>query len=162
MLKARRTDMIHFLMNIFKLHGILSSGTTKAQYKVALPLAVLFLAAGFVVPDYADPAAAATAAVALAPLVARALLWRKKEIEIPEVFVLKARKKTESLWHELKGTLYDAQAEGWDYAIDSDGNEWNCQTGEPTGKVIRLPNPAPDGVVREFVEKLKNEKKETK
>ena len=41
---ARRMVMIQFLMSIFKLHGILSSDTTMAQYKVALPLAVLFLA----------------------------------------------------------------------------------------------------------------------
>ena len=146
-------------MSIFKLHGILSSDTTMAQYKVALPLAVLFLAAGFIVPDYADPAAAATAAVAIAPLIARAVLWRKKEIELPEIFVVKARKKTESLWHELSGTLYDAHAEGWDYAVDIDGNEWDCNTGEATGKVLRLPKPAPEGMVRDFVDKLKSEKK---
>jgi len=151
--------MIQFLMSIFKLHGILSSDTTMAQYKVALPLAVLFLAAGFIVPDYADPAAAATAAVAIAPLIARAVLWRKKEIELPEIFVVKARKKTESLWHELSGTLYDAHAEGWDYAVDIDGNEWDCNTGEATGKVLRLPKPAPEGMVRDFVDKLKSEKK---
>ena len=150
--------MIQFLMSIFKLHGILSSDTTMAQYKVALPLAVLFLAAGFIVPDYADPAAAATAAVAIAPLIARAVLWRKKEIELPEIFVVKARKKTESLWHELSGTLYDAHAEGWDYAVDIDGNEWDCNTGEATGKVLRLPKPAPEGMVRDFVDKLKSEK----
>jgi len=152
--------MIQFFLNIFRLHGVLESQTTKAQYKIALPLAVIFLAAGFLIPDYADPASAATAAVAIAPLIARALLWRKKKSDLPEVYIVKARKKTESVWHTLTGTLFDAQAEGWDYAIDIDGNEWNCQTGEPTGKVIRLPNPAPDGVVREFVEKLKNEKKE--
>lgn len=63
------------------------------------------------------------------------------------------------LW--LAGVVRWARAreEGYDLATDTNGREWDCNTGEATGKVLRLPKPAPEGMVRDFVDKLKSEKK---
>lgn len=153
--------LIGLVKKVLKLNGILESQTTKDQAKIAFPLAVLFLLLGFIVPEWSDPAIAGAAALTFAPAIARFLLWRSPAavdgavIKLPDVEIFRAKRAGDLAWYECVGTLYDAREEGYDIATDPDGREWDVNTGEPTGITYRLPNPAPEGMVRDFVEKLK-------
>lgn len=153
--------LMSLVKKVLKLNGILESQTTKDQAKIAFPLAILFLLFGFVIPEWGDPAMAGAAAVAFAPAIARFLLWRKGEdsdevsIKLPDVEIFRAKHAGDIAWYTCIGTLYDAREEGYDLATDTNGREWDVHTGEPTGITYRLPNPAPAGMVTEFIEKLK-------
>lgn len=155
--------LIGFIKKVTRLQGVLQSETTLDQYKVAMPLAVLFAVIGFVIPEYAEPQMVAAIASIFAPLIVRVALWRDKQtpaIQLPDIMVIGAQKASETIWHELNGTLMDARAEGYDLAKDVDGIIYDCHTGEPTGARVRRPNPAPEGMVKDFIDKLKKEKDE--
>ena len=152
--------LIGFVKKVLRLNGILKSQTTRDQAKIAFPLAVIFLLLGFIVPEWADPAMAAAAAVTLSPAIARFLLWKKpeetepEEIKLPDVYIFRAKHVNDKAWFQCDGTLYDARAEGYDIATDKEGREWDVHTGEPTGITYHIPNPAPAGKVRDFVDSL--------
>lgn len=151
--------VISLVKNGLRLNGILRSQTTRDQWKATVPLAVFFTVAGLVVPEWSDPAAAASIASVLVPVMMRALMWRKKTaspIVLPDVNIVRARRATDTTWQSCIGTLYDAREEGYDIATAADGTEWDIAAGEPTGSVYRLPEPAPPGM--KHLEELKDDK----
>ena len=60
-----------FIKKVTRLNGIFQSNTTASQYKVALPLSILFAALGFVIPEYEEPQMAAAIMTVIAPIIAR-------------------------------------------------------------------------------------------
>lgn len=151
---------VSFVKKVSRLNGILKSQTTRDQAKVVFPLAVLFLFLGIIIPEWSDPAMAAAAAAALSPAIARITLWKRVQspdfvATLPDVEIFRARHTNDLAWYSCGGTLYDAREEGYDVATDIEGREWDIHTGEPTGVTYRLPDPAPEGMVRDFVDKLK-------
>ena len=133
--------MISLVKNVLRLNGILQSQTTRDQWKATVPLAVFFTVAGLVVPEWSDPATAASIASVLVPVMMRALMWRNNTpslIVLPDVSIVRARRITENTWSPCVGTLYDAREEGYDLAMTYDGIEWDIATGEPTGAVYGL------------------------
>ena len=124
------------------LHGALSSETTRRQWWVTFPVAVLVAAAGYFLPPIAgEEVALALATVliaALAPLVSRAVGYRDKlDLTYAEVYVIAVMRRRERVWRAFSGTLMDARAEGYDWARDADGNLYDVQSGQCEGVVMR-------------------------
>lgn len=69
---------VKVIRKMLKLEGILQSTTTLSQFQVTLPLAILFTLLGLVIPEWSEPASASSVITALAPLISRCLLWKKK------------------------------------------------------------------------------------
>lgn len=150
-----------FIKKVTRLNGIFQSNTTASQYKVALPLSILFAVLSFVIPEYAEPQMAAAIMTVIAPIIARIALWRDNShapVDLPDVMIVKAQRAKETVWRELHGTLLDAREEGYSLASTDDGTVYDVATGKPNGVKLRVPNPAPDGMVKDFVDKLKQNK----
>lgn len=153
--------LLRFIKKVTRLNGILQSETTASQYKIALPLAVLFAILGFIIPEYAEPQMVAAIMAVIAPIIARIALWRDNSdahVDLPDAMIIKAQKAKETVWHELHGTLLDAKQEGYKFAVSEDGTIYDVDNGLPTGAKLRMPNPAPQGAVKAFVDKLKQNK----
>lgn len=125
------------------LHGALGSTTTRGQWYVTIPVAVLVSALGAAVPALAgEPVALAAATVLVAvagPLVSRLARYAPPaNLPHADVFLFGVNSRREPLvWHAFQGTVLDAHEEGWDFGKDSDGNLYDLRTGRCEGVVMR-------------------------
>ncbi len=133
--------LLAILFRARALHGALSSETTRRQWWVTFPVAVLVAAAGYFLPPIAgeEVALALTTVLiaALAPLVSRAIGYQDKDLPYAEVFIIAVMRRRERVWRAFSGTLLDAHAEGYDWAQDADGNLYDVQSGQCEGVVMR-------------------------
>jgi len=163
---------IPLILRIFKrarvLAGATQSSTTKAQWEVAFPVAIAVAALGVFIPDLQSDVVAqglVIAAVALvSPLVARLLLYRENIPLSPEVLstaIVAARKDGADSWHELHGTVLDAQTEGYDLAVLESGSIIEIDTGAVIGAISRRTNTDEESraIVKAWVQKIKGEGK---
>lgn len=119
-----------------------SSHTTKAQYGVLLGTAAAVAALGYFAPPLADDVVAVALIAAVAPLVSRLVLYRRKPNTDNDVVMLaKVQQSDDSRewWEKWDDCLGVARDLGYARGVDYNGYVWDVKTGEMTGDVLPMP-----------------------